>query len=54
MTLQEMLVQIPRLSQRDQLVLLEALSRSLQETLLEPVLDQRPAREAAVSVSLVY
>ncbi len=49
MTYQEMLVQIPRLSTRERLQLLEVLSRSLREELTPPAApSSSAAREATV------
>lgn len=47
MTLQEMLTEIPRLTPRERLLLLEALSRSLRQDLVLDA-DQRMEREAVV------
>jgi hypothetical protein len=48
MTLQEMLTEIPRLTTQEQLLLLEAVSRSLREGLALMNPDQRALREATV------
>jgi len=49
MAYQELLVQIPRLSTRERLLLLEVLSRSLREELMPPAATQSSAaREATV------
>jgi hypothetical protein len=48
MTLQEILSEIPRLTTRERLMMLEALSRSLREELEAPTLAERTEREATV------
>ncbi len=48
MTLHEILTEIPRLTPREQLVLLEVLSRSLREGLTPTGLHQRAERESTV------
>ena len=48
MTLQEMLAELPQLTTRERLVLLEALSRSLRDDLSEALPERQAEREATV------
>jgi hypothetical protein len=48
MTLQEMLINIPQLTPREQLVLMDALRRSLQKKVIPITIEQQRVREAVV------